>query len=114
LGGIPGWILASAIAASTTVVMGYAASVWFETGEKLSRSALKTMTQQITHNIVDALRGMGKRRPGKESLKQQIEQALHNMPYARDRSPLDQQAQQASDSPEDSAADQSGTHPGPR
>ena len=39
-GGIPGWLLSAAIAASTTVVMGYAASVWFETGEGLSNEAL--------------------------------------------------------------------------
>ncbi|MDD5369051.1 MAG: 50S ribosome-binding GTPase, partial [Anaerolineaceae bacterium] len=34
LGGIPGWLLSAAIASSTTVAMGYAASVWFERGER--------------------------------------------------------------------------------
>jgi len=36
LGGPPGWALAAAIASSTTVVMGYAAILWFERGERLT------------------------------------------------------------------------------
>ena len=34
LGGPPGWVLSAAIASSTTVVMGRAAAVWFERGER--------------------------------------------------------------------------------
>ncbi len=39
-GGVPGWLLSAAIATSTTIVMGYAASIWFETGEELSKETL--------------------------------------------------------------------------
>ncbi len=35
LGGIPGWLLSAAIASSVTVVMGYAAAEWFQSGKKL-------------------------------------------------------------------------------
>ncbi len=58
LGGVPGWILSAAIAASTTVVMGYAASVWFETGEKLSRDALQRLTREITSYLLGVLKGL--------------------------------------------------------
>jgi uncharacterized protein (DUF697 family) len=94
-GGVPGWLLASAIAASTTVVMGYAASVWFETGERLSNESLKRLTGELTKTMLETLRGIGKRKPNKQTLKERVEQALENMPMAEDRTPLDQQAQQA-------------------
>src|SRR5512133_1246339 len=54
LGGVPGWLLGAAIAASTTVVMGYAASVWFETGERLSNDALKQLTGQLTKTLLES------------------------------------------------------------
>lgn len=92
LGGVPGWLLASAIATSTTVVMGYAASVWFETGERLSNEALKRISSELTKVMLERLRGFGKRKPSKETLKEQIERALEDLPIADDRSPLDQQA----------------------
>jgi GTPase len=101
LGGVPGWILAAAIAASTTVVMGYAASVWFETGERLSNQTLKNMTRALTTTLINSLRNFGKRRPGKETLKEQIEEALKEMPLGKDRTPLDQQAQEAAAAPDD-------------
>jgi GTPase len=93
LGGVPGWILSAAIAASTTVVMGYAASVWFETGERLSQDTLKKMTRQLTDVLLARLKNLGKRKPGKESLKETIEGALKDMPAAQDRGVMDEQAE---------------------
>lgn len=92
LGGVPGWLLSVAIAASTTLVMGYAASVWFETGERLSNEALKRLTGEITASFLNTLRGLGKRNPDKKTLKEQIEQAMQSMPFAKDRTQLDQHA----------------------
>ena len=89
LGGIPGWILAAAIAASTTVVMGYAASVWFETGEKLSRDALQRLTREITSYLLDVLKGIGKRKPGKSTLKERLTEALENAPIASQLDPTE-------------------------
>lgn len=89
LGGIPGWLLGAAIAASTTVVMGYAASVWFDTGERISNETLKRMTKDTTQYLLTALQNLGKRRPNKQSLKDQIEQTLRDMPAGQDRSKID-------------------------
>lgn len=87
LGGLPGWLLSAAIAASTTVVMGYAASVWFESGQRLSNDSLKRLTQQVTGHLLEALKGIGKRRPGKQTLKQRIEEALETAPISPDKAP---------------------------
>ncbi len=89
LGGIPGWLLGAAIASSTTVVMGYAASIWFDTGERVSNETLKRMTGDITRSLLDALKNLGKGRPNRRSLREQIEQTLQNLPFGQDRSKMD-------------------------
>jgi small GTP-binding protein len=93
--GLPGWILASAIATSTTVVMGYAASVWFERGERLSNEALKQMTKEMTKYLLETLKGFGKRKPGRKNLQETISQALENSPIAQDPSKFEEQAKTA-------------------
>lgn len=78
LGGVPGWLLSSAIAASTTVVMGLAAINWFEKGERMSTETLNQLTRKVTTQMLDSLKSLGKRRPSKDSLKQHVEEALQN------------------------------------
>lgn len=95
LGGPPGWLLSAAIAASTTVVMGYAAIVWFERGEKLTAESLKPLTQNITGTLVEALKGFGKKKPSKENLQEQLRQTLENSTLGQDRSGLDEAAHAA-------------------
>ncbi|GAB1470717.1 hypothetical protein MASR2M66_15950 [Chloroflexota bacterium] len=92
LGGLPGWLLSAAIAASTTVVMGYAAVRWFEKGEKLSNEALKKLTQKMTTTLLDSLKSLGKRKPGQKGLRERIAQSLENSSLAEDRSELDKEA----------------------
>jgi small GTP-binding protein len=92
LGGVPGWILSAAIASSTTIVMGYAAAAWFERGEKLSAETVGRMTKAMTLYLVDTFKGMGKRKPSKKALQQQMEIVLDNAPMAKDPTVLEQQA----------------------
>jgi small GTP-binding protein len=92
LGGLPGWLLSAAIASSTTVVMGYAAVRWFEKGERLSTEALKKLTQKMTSYLLDALKGLGKRKPGQKGLRERITQTLESSPLAESRSTLDSEA----------------------
>jgi small GTP-binding protein len=91
LGGLPGWLLSAAIASSTTVVMGYAAVRWFEKGEKLSSESLKKLTQIVTANLLDSLKGLGKRKPGKQNLQQRIAASLEESPLAQGPSTLDKE-----------------------
>jgi GTPase len=92
LGGLPGWLLSAAIAASTTVVMGYAAARWFETGQKLSTEALKKLTRGMTATLLETLKSLGKRKPGQKRLRERITQALESSPLAENRSALDREA----------------------
>jgi small GTP-binding protein len=72
LGGIPGWILAAAIAASTTVAMGFAAAQWFERGEKLTGEQLKELTRKVTDMLLNSLKQIRDRKDRKK-LQEQIE-----------------------------------------
>ena len=92
LGGLPGWLLSAAIASSTTVIMGYAAVRWFEKGEKLSSEALKKLTQGMTTYLLNSLKNLGKRKPGKKGLQERIIQSLERSPLAESRSELDHEA----------------------
>lgn len=92
LGGPPGWLLSAAIASSTTVVMGYAAIVWFERGEKLTGESLAGLTKALTGTLINALKGLGSRKPEKASLEQRLRETLESSPLAHSRDALDQAA----------------------
>ncbi|GAP15593.1 small GTP-binding protein [Longilinea arvoryzae] len=83
LGGIPGWVLAAAVASSTTVAMGYAAVRWFEKGEKLSSDALKKLSGQVTQSLLQGLRNLGSRKPARKALQAQIEKSLEEIEIDR-------------------------------
>src|SRR5262249_24770203 len=80
LGGPPGWLLAAAIASSTTAVMGYAAAAWFERGERLTGETLRRLTKAVTGHMLEALRGLGRRRPDRKTLEEKIASALEEAP----------------------------------
>ncbi len=82
LGGPPGWLMSAAIAASTTVVMGYAAIAWLERGERLTGESLKRITQTLTSDLLERLRGLGKRRPSKQGLRDRVAEVLDESPLA--------------------------------
>ncbi|MCA9979633.1 MAG: GTP-binding protein [Anaerolineales bacterium] len=52
LGGPPGWMLSAAIAASTTVVIGYTAVLWFSKGEKLSADASRQLLRLLATRLL--------------------------------------------------------------
>jgi GTP-binding protein Era len=89
LGGIPGWILSAAIASSITVSMGYAAAVWFESGQEVSKETLKKITKDMTGTLIEGLRKLGKQKPTRDNLQEIIIQSLEKNPAAEDKSNLD-------------------------
>lgn len=90
LGGLPGYVLAAAIAASTTVVMGYASIVWFQKGEKLTSESLQKMTKDITDILLKSFKNLGKSRPSKTALQQAIQNELENSTLTSQQTDLDQ------------------------
>jgi small GTP-binding protein len=93
LGGVPGWLLAASIASSTTVAMGYAATIWFEKNERVSRQSLKQITSEMTRYLLSILRKSGKSRPAQTTLRQEISEALAESPYSQDRSSLEKDSE---------------------
>ncbi len=83
LGGLPGWLLSASIATGTTVAMGYAASVWFETGQRLTSGALSTISREITKSLLESLRFFGRKKPDSKTLKTRITEALQKKPLKR-------------------------------
>ncbi len=82
LGGPPGWMLAAAIAASTTVVMGRAAAVWFERGERAKASDLRAESRSLAKRLLHSLRSLGRRRPPRDAVQREVEAALSRAPRA--------------------------------
>jgi GTP-binding protein Era len=79
-GGIPGWLLSATIAASTTVAIGYASSVWFAEGEKLSPKALNKLVKDLTVYLTDQVKDLARKKPDEGTLVQRITQALKELP----------------------------------
>jgi GTPase len=76
LSGPPGWALAAAVASSTTMVMGQAAALWFERGERLTSETLRALTGRLTDRLLEAFRALGSRRPSRRRLAEQAARAL--------------------------------------
>ena len=80
LGGPPGWLLAAAIAASTTVVIGRAAAVWFERGERANASDLRAESRSLAKGMLQSLKRLGRLRPHREAVRREVEAALPEAP----------------------------------
>ncbi len=89
LGGPPGWVLAAAIAASTTAALGYATAKWFESGEKISGAELKALSQSFVKQLLQNLHF--KKKPDKKGLRDQVAAALEEIPLP----PLQDETEQA-------------------
>jgi GTPase len=83
LGGPPGWAVSAAVAAATTVVIGYSAVLWFERGEPLSRGAFKRIAAGVSQHVMESLRQLGRRRPSRRTLSERIREAVSGLPLAR-------------------------------
>jgi GTPase len=79
LGGVPGWILAAAIAASTTAAIGFAAEKWFEKGEKATAAKISELARKLSGEIIPRLKSIGKKRPGKKKIEGAITEILDEL-----------------------------------
>lgn len=76
LGGVPGWLLSSAIASSVTVVLGYAVVLMFDRNRQLTKEELNRLTKTLTSFLLDKLKNLGKKRPDQKTLQETILQSL--------------------------------------
>jgi small GTP-binding protein len=89
LGGPPTWLVAAAVAAGTTVAMGYGAILWFDRGERLSREAVGAVARTVSDHLVEGLKGLGRRRPSRKRLSERVREALQESPLATDAGSLE-------------------------
>lgn len=80
LGGVPGWALSASIAAGTTLSIGALVIEWFETGSKPKSTVMGRMATNYSQRIGETLKGLGKKKPTKESLTQALDGLLENEP----------------------------------
>lgn len=80
LGGVPGWALSASIAAGTTLSIGALIIEWFETGTKPKKGEMGRMASSYGQRIRETLKGLGKKKPTKESLTQALDGLLENEP----------------------------------
>ncbi len=79
LGGPPGWLVSAAVAAGTTVAIGYAAMIWFERGVKLSPEAMRQISKVVSETVIARLRNLGRKRPQKQPLRERVLEALEDL-----------------------------------
>ncbi|MFQ5943198.1 MAG: GTP-binding protein [Anaerolineales bacterium] len=79
-GGPPTWLLSAGVAAGTTAGLGFAAATWFESGRKLSRAELRALMLRTSQAMIDGLNSLGRKKPRKAKLKEQLDDALEDLP----------------------------------
>lgn len=78
-GGVPGWVLSASIAAGTTLSIGALVIRWFESGEKPQSGEVHRMAKRFGSLVKERLRGLGRRKPSKESLTQALDGLLESV-----------------------------------
>jgi GTP-binding protein Era len=91
LGGPPAWVVSASVAAGTTVALGYAAILWFERGERLSKEAAKRVSKIVSDYLVESLKGLGRKKPGRKTLSERIREALEKSPLAKSAEELEEE-----------------------
>jgi small GTP-binding protein len=79
IGGPPAWAIAAAVAAGTTVSMGYAAMVWFERGERLSAETTKQVARTVIEHTKESLRNLGRDQSSRQKLRERIQEAIEEI-----------------------------------
>jgi small GTP-binding protein len=90
LGGPPGWLVAAAVAAGTTVAIGYAAMIWFERGVKLSNEAVKRISKAVSETVVSRLQDLGRKRPRKGTLRERVLEVLEDLEPPEEEEPSEE------------------------
>ncbi len=62
-----------------TAAIGYAVTIWFERGVKLSNESVKRISGVIGEVLVERLRALGGRKPSRVTLQDRVRQALEEI-----------------------------------
>lgn len=78
LGGPPGWVVGSAVAATTTIVVGYTAVLWFAKGERLTAETSRKLVRLIGKRMVERFSRFGRRAPSRQELADEMAAVLND------------------------------------
>ena len=76
LAGMPGWVLSASVAASATLTIGFTALSWFETGVMPDKKEMEKQAQGLQQRIKDGLISLGKSKPSKKRVTEELEKLL--------------------------------------
>lgn len=79
MAGVPGWVLSASIAASATLTIGYTALTWFESGSLPEKQEVEKQARSLQQRLRDALARLGKGRPSKKRVTQELEKLLPDL-----------------------------------
>ena len=71
--------------------------IWFERGERLTSKALRRIAKRLTPTLIEALKGLGDRKPGRKKLADRLREILEQSSWAEDRGELDEAAREEVD-----------------
>jgi small GTP-binding protein len=91
--GVPGWVLSASIAASATLTIGYTALSWFETGAMPAKEDMEKRAQSLQQRIKEALLRLGKGKPSKKRVTQELERILPDVFPDEDAEPSQPRAE---------------------
>jgi small GTP-binding protein len=77
LGGLPGWILSSSIAISSTIAIGLASKQWFEFGEKPTRQWVNNRAKELAVIVKDSIVSLWKEKPTSENFRERMDDLLN-------------------------------------
>lgn len=80
LAGVPGWVLSASVAASATLTIGFTALNWFETGIMPDKKEMEKQAQGLQQRIKEGLVNLGKSRPSKKRVTEELEKLLPTEP----------------------------------
>ncbi|MBS2033434.1 50S ribosome-binding GTPase [bacterium] len=80
LAGVPGWVLSASVAASATLTIGFTALSWFETGIMPDKKDMEKQAQGIQDRLKEGLLNLGKSRPSKKRVTEELEKLLPSDP----------------------------------
>ncbi|HOQ97213.1 MAG TPA: 50S ribosome-binding GTPase [Anaerolineae bacterium] len=76
---VAGYVLGTAIAAGTTMALGYSVAAWFAYGERPSSDAVKALSRRLTQLLLERLKRYPDRKALRDGIELAVQETLHSI-----------------------------------
>jgi GTP-binding protein Era len=76
---VAGYVLGTAVAAGTTMALGYSIAAWFAYGERPSAEAIRALSERLTRLLVEQLRRFPSRKAMREGIEVTVQDAFKSV-----------------------------------